>query len=299
MNIVNINQKRISEFVEANINLPSRPVLNEFEQILLFSSFPWERKIDFICLFCSQAFSFWPDPGQTKWQVMGPKGWINGSEAMWQSMFNKARKNGLLFSPSYLATMQPENLEEITQGLGQIPMFEERLKIFQEIGTYFLKRGGFFHNMFEDSNGNVLQFINFLTSILCFDDQQWGIRFNKKAELAGHLLWKYNPKCWFNPEALVICTDYKIPQILRHFGILEYSPELTKKIDSQIEIPFQSKEEFEIRVATLKVGELIKREFHQRGRSDINAVHIDSLLWNIAQKEKSMKPYHRVRTIFY
>ena len=42
-------------------------------------------------------------------------------------------------------------------------------------------------------------------------------------------------------------ADYRVPQILLHLGVLEYSPSLLNKIKLKEEIPFGSEEENEIR----------------------------------------------------
>lgn len=46
-------------------------------------------------------------------------------------------------------------------------------------------------------------------------------------------------------------ADYRVPQILRHVDIFDYSPGLAAKIDQEIELPYSSPEEVEIRAATV------------------------------------------------
>ena len=52
-------------------------------------------------------------------------------------------------------------------------------------------------------------------------------------------------------------ADYRVPQILRHVDIFEYSKELSDKIDQEQELPYSCEEEIEIRAATVVAVENI------------------------------------------
>ena len=52
-------------------------------------------------------------------------------------------------------------------------------------------------------------------------------------------------------------ADYRVPQILRHLKIFEYSDHLAKIVDNNIELAYSSTEEIEIRAATVLAVELI------------------------------------------
>jgi len=54
-------------------------------------------------------------------------------------------------------------------------------------------------------------------------------------------------------------ADYKLPQVLQHVGILQYSPSLEHKVDNGIFLEAGSPEELEIRENTIWAVELIKR----------------------------------------
>ena len=100
-------------------------------------------------------------------------------------------------------------------------------------------------------------------------------------------------------DELTAFADYKVPQILRKFGILEYSKNLAEKIDNKIEILRGSDEEIEIRANTIWAIELatriIKKQFPQ-----VNAFMVDRFFWfKGQQKSPDDKPYHRTRTIWY
>ena len=46
-------------------------------------------------------------------------------------------------------------------------------------------------------------------------------------------------------------ADYRVPQILRHIGVLSYSDELAQLIDSETELAYSGKLEVELRAATV------------------------------------------------
>jgi hypothetical protein len=97
---------------------------------------------------------------------------------------------------------------------------------------------------------------------------------------------------------LTSMPDYKLPQILRHWGILAYSRELENKIRNRILIHASSKEEVEIRGATVWAVEYLKDELLKFGKK-FHAYEIDWILWIKSQEENIKNPYHLTKTIFY
>ncbi len=98
---------------------------------------------------------------------------------------------------------------------------------------------------------------------------------------------------------MVGCADYKIPQVLRHLGILEYSKDLAYFVDNKKEIEHDSEMEIEIRANMLYVIELIKEKLQQNG-INMNSIKIDNALWLLSKnKEFKDKPHHLTKTIYY
>lgn len=96
-----------------------------------------------------------------------------------------------------------------------------------------------------------------------------------------------------NLRSLTLFADYKVPQILRALGVLEYDPGLAKKLDDYQILKVGSREEVEIRAATIWSGEFLA---HQAG---IMPVEVDNVLWKAAQSIRDVRPYHRVLTTAY
>jgi hypothetical protein len=127
--------------------------------------------------------------------------------------------------------------------------------------------------------------------------------FYKRAQiLVSDLYGVFNGADWghfMDVDKLTAFADYKLPQVLRHLGILCYKPDLSRKVDSGILLESGSIEEVEIRANTIWAVELIRQELESMGRT-FRASEIDGILWNMGQYEAfRSKPYHRTVSIFY
>ena len=77
-------------------------------------------------------------------------------------------------------------------------------------------------------------------------------------------------------------ADYRVTQILRHLDIMEYSQDLAKKIDDEVELQYSSAEEVEIRAATvISVEKIIAviREDQELSKHITCSYEVDWLLW--------------------
>jgi hypothetical protein len=98
---------------------------------------------------------------------------------------------------------------------------------------------------------------------------------------------------------LTAFADYKVPQVLRGLGVLRYDDRLAAIVDRRALIPAGSREEIEIRAATVWACELIRASLAAWGRS-MAAYEIDWALWQAGQSlAPEIPPYHRTLTIFY
>jgi len=164
------------------------------------------------------------------------------------------------------------------------------------------------------------------------------VHFYKRAQIAVSDIWaalgkgKSSSRSENTPASLQICQfndmqkvttfpDYRVPQILRHVGCLEYNSSLSKMVDEQVEIQKSSIDEVSIRAGTvIAVEEIVKKvkeiisssETETDGNKsqnelqvladDVSAVTIDWYLWQQGEKLDRMGklgPHHRTRTTFY
>jgi len=127
--------------------------------------------------------------------------------------------------------------------------------------------------------------------------------FYKRAQIfAADLHGAFNGREWgsFNDmDRLTAFADYKLPQVLRHVGILRYAQALSQKIDQKMLLTSGSPDEIEIRANTIWAVELMRQELNRMGR-ELRAFEIDWILWNMGQDLAfKARPYHRAVTIFY
>ena len=128
--------------------------------------------------------------------------------------------------------------------------------------------------------------------------------------------------CEFNDlPSITTFPDYRVPQILRHVGVMKYENDLAQKVDSQIELVKGCHDEVSIRAGTVvavdglvlrvkeklatiasnAVGDVSKKDL-QTLADDVSAVTLDWYLWQQGEKldrQNLLEPHHRVRTTFY
>ena len=86
---------------------------------------------------------------------------------------------------------------------------------------------------------------------------------------------------------LTMFADYRVPQILRHRGILEYSEQLAAAIDSETELEHRGAFEVELRAATIVVVGQIFRKAQELGSYNLQQAlqcefEVDWVLWQLA-----------------
>lgn len=134
------------------------------------------------------------------------------------------------------------------------------------------------------------------------------MHFYKRAQILVGDLWAAYGKptdpshpFYFNDmQQLTMFADYRVPQILREMGILQYSLELARRIDAREELAFGSEEELEIRAATIVAVEQLQQELQQRHGSQLMVLEVDWLLWQWGECRKdALPPHHRTLTVYY
>jgi hypothetical protein len=271
--------------------------------------FDISEQISLVCAFNCVNFCFWAAKGQEKWATKINGELIDGATGMLRAL-EEAYKNGApLLDAHFLQNLNREKFNKLLNGNIEIPLLGERVKCLNEAGEVLIKNfDGSFMKVFEAANGDVIEltnlFINFFSSFndyATFEGEK--IEFHKRAQLntamINYRLTKRGEKELSNLDKLTAFADYKVPQMLRKFGILEYIPELAVKIDSYMEIEAGSREEVEIRAATIWAIEQMKEALVPRF-PQITARQLDDHLWSLGQtKSPDDKPYHRTKTIYY
>jgi len=240
------------------------------------------------------------------------KTWI-GAMAMWACL-KKAYETEFpyLLEGGFLQDISVWEFEDIFKGSIRIPLFEERLAIFREVGEVLCNQyDGYFHNLVEESNQRLFDngkgIVERLTKDFpSFDDsaqyEDRIVRFDKRAQLApGTLYGRFRNQGEFvvqDIDELTVFADYSVPKTLRGLEILVYEKSLAEKVDNQILIPKHSLEELEIRASTIHASQmLIDRINEIKGQKAVNALHIDYKLW--WESRNFSAPHHLTYTTDY
>jgi hypothetical protein len=272
-----------------------------------------ERTVNWILLLDALNFCFWGDKDQPRWQIAYQGEILNGYWAEAAALRRAMEEEIPLWDARYLSNISYEELASLLRGLSDdqpgIPLFEERLRIAREVGQVLLERfNGQFSHLVEKARGNSVKLVVALAeNFSSFRDvasyEQYQVTFLKRAQICvSDLSGAFQGQSWgafTNLDQLTIFADYKLPQVLRHFGILVYTPSLARKVDEQVLLTPGGAEEVEIRAATIWASELLRRELVRLVQQPVAATVVDQLLWHLGQDASMMQPYHRVRTIYY
>ena len=265
-----------------------------------------ERTVNYSFLLDALNFCFW---GKPKWGIIYHSKKLDGYWALAASLKRAIGKHSHLADAEFWARLSPQELAKNLRGNTTIPLFTERWRNIRELGAVLCEHwGGSTATFVADARHDAPRLAQMITeNFASFNDiavyENREVCFFKRAQILACDLWgAFGGKQWGafdNIETLTAFADYKLPQILRAWGILEYSPSLAHKVDAQIELAAGSPEEIEIRAATLWVVEFLRDALARRGRK-LWSIQVDWILWEASQARfEGMKPSHRVRTIFY
>lgn len=298
---VKINKNKIDELSK------NMPIVNDEHWIKYapfdISKLNEEKIANYLLVMHSVGFSFW---GNLKWTINCNDENYDGSFGLMAAL-DKAMKNGYpILDYNYLCDISEQDFDKILEGNVRIPLFYERLEFLRGTAKVIKdKFDGNFLNVINDVNSdeNLLNII--VNNFTCFKDKSpykgENVFFYKKAQLIVSDIFRLISKDIHkinDISKLTACADYKIPQVLRALKILEYSDELSTKVDNKIQVEKDSEMEVEIRANTIWAIEKIKNNVMNRFK-DITSIQINDGLWVQSQKNSNIKPYHLTRTTAY
>lgn len=270
-----------------------------------------ERTVNWLLLLDALNFCFWAEKDQLRWQIAYQGEILNGYRAEAAALTRAVEEGMPLWDAEYLSHMSEETLAHIFRGepvTVPIPLFEQRLSNVREVGRVLLERyDGQFTSAIEQVEGSAVKLALLLAeNFASFHDvafyRNQEVRFFKRAQICvADIHGAFGGKSWgafSDVDQLTAFADYKLPQVLRHLGVLEYYPTLAERIDNQELLEPGTEEEIEVRAATVWACELLREEIARQGHS-VTAAQIDQYLWLLGQNSMDMRPYHRTRTIYY
>lgn len=270
------------------------------------------RMANWVLLLDALNFSFWGKPGQPRWRVEWQGQVYDGYAALAAALTRATLAGVPLWDAQFLAALDAATLAEVLRpvpGSPPIPLFDERLEHAREVGRVLLARyeGNFTHAI-AGAESDAVTLVHLLArEFSSFDDvATWHgqrVPFYKRAQICVsdlHAFARGAP--WGdlrNLDQLTAFADYKLPQLLRAEGVLDYIPGLAAQVDAQGLLPPGSEAEVEIRAATVWAVELLRRAL-AGGGVEQTAGAIDYRLWSESQTAtERTRPYHRTRTIYY
>ena len=268
-----------------------------------------EETVSYLLVLDSINFCFWPQPGEVKWEVDYQDKKLSGYYALAASLKQAVESGSPITKAEYLAGISLDLLKQIFRGRGKLQLAERRVEILNELGHVLLDEyGGKAHKLVETAQESAIELARLLADKLpsfrdVADYHGDEIFFYKREQIfAADLYGAFGGKEWgrfIDIDQLTAFADYKLPQVLRHLGILCYAAPLAEKVEQEICLEAGGPEEVEIRASTVWAVELIRQELDRVG-TGLKAFEIDWMLWNLGQKAAfRAKPYHRTSTIFY
>lgn len=257
--------------------------------------------VNFLLIYDSIDFSFWGNP---KWEIDANGKKIDGGIALLHCLFNLFNGRNSIEVYYQLENMTFDEFKEILDGNIEIPLLEERYKIVTSIAKLVNnKMQGNFYEYIKDMNTDEQIFEVILSNFSSFQDTRTydgkTIYFYKLAQLlTSDILHVIEIKEGIKVDYsnLIGCADYKIPQVMRGLGILEYDKDLSALLDKKIEIEENSEYEVEIRASMIVVINYIWEQIDK----SIDRIDINDFVWSKGQdKTRNWAPYHLTRTISY
>lgn len=257
--------------------------------------------INFLLIYDSIDFSFWGNP---KWTIDADGKELDGAIALLHCIFNLFKNRDSIEVYKQLENMTLEEFKDILKGNIDIPLLKERYKIVTDIvKTVNTKMNGNFYDTIKNMNTDQEVFKTIISNFSSFEDTRTydgkTIYFYKLAQLLTsdilHVI-EIKEQRNVNYSNLVGCADYKIPQVMQGFGILDYDTELSSILETKTQIKENSEYEVEIRASMIVVVNYIYEQINK----SIDRIDINDFIWSKGQdKTKKYKPYHLTRTTSY
>jgi len=194
-----------------------------------------------------------------------------------------------------------------------MPDATERARLVRELGAFLVRdHGGRAIELIDAAGGSAITFAEALAAgcpgfqdHAVLDGRQ--VFFYKRAQIAAADIWGalggHAPADFRDIDRLTTFADYRLPQLLRLRGALVLGRDLAERIDSGREVLPGSREEIEIRSATIQAVARLVADLAELGARR-SAVEVDWWLWHTAEAEaRSTAPaaplHHRTRTVHY
>ena len=250
-------------------------------------------------------FCFWGE--EPRWRVAGHDGYLGLAHAL-----RRAHDAGLgPADPRRVAAWTPDDLAAVLAGdpggAPLPPMLAERHAVAAELAGWLLSAWDGSASAALGAAPDAQAFAQTLAATLprFRDVGEWhgrAVALLKRAQIAAHdcgaALGRAAPAGLRDRSRLTAFADYKLPQVLRHHGVIVYAAPLAARVDARSRLEAGSAEEVEIRALTVVAVHHLAGAMRRRGAA-VDDCDVDARLWWRGQRAAGMAPYHRIRTIWY
>lgn len=255
----------------------------------------------------------------TKYKVNGYTGYFALCAAI-----NRAVCDGLdITNPEFYAKIDLDTLSKIFRpddATTSIPLLEKRLECLHQVGERLSSKWqGQFENVIKAANKSAVALLQLIVEEFpCFRDvaQFAGkeVAILKRAQILVGDVWS----CYHGEglgyfediDKITMFADYRVPQVLVHFGSLEYTPVLLELLKKDIIMQNGDEMEVEIRGASIyiieqvkdAVVEVLKLKHPDVDTRNVNSILIDQYLWDYRRAHAAdleYIPFHKVMSIYY
>lgn len=255
---------------------------------------------NFVLLYDCLNFCFWSD---RPWVVTFAGIEWTRTFAMLAGLVRASKADETWLLAERWTDVRESDVAEMFGGVGRIPLLDQRVEVLRETGAVLLSRyDGNFANLVEEARGQAPTVARLLArdfpsfrDVARYDNEP--VAFLKRAQICAADLASY----WSveghgsldGLDGLTVFADYRLPQLFRHWHILEVAEPLANRIESREEIDAGSAEEVELRAATICIADRLARALK------LPAWQLDYFLWERSHDPEVTVQHHRTRTIFY
>ena len=240
------------------------------------------------------------------------KRWCD-SEAMLACLHRAINSGVPFFSGEYLASLTRKDLESVFSGTIEMPMLDERVLAFNEVGRVLVEKyQGRYSNFVRScaprlyAGGEGLlerlttEFPRFRdvsiyhgVEVQIYKLAQLGI-WGMHLALSPRGAWKLE-----DADNLTAFADYIVPVGLRVMRIFEYVPELENQINGLVEVKRDSDAEIELRASSIFVIAKLTEEINKRrkGMDPLLQPQVDFRFWKTYHA--THWPHHLTKTVMY
>ncbi len=264
------------------------------------------RLLTYAIVLDSMNFCFWSK--ERKWSVASRGKTYSGYLALAISLKRWFEEYPDRATFAYFSTMPWKDFREMLHGGEGLLLLRRRWQIVRSVGRVMMKRYGGDPVAFVSSARRKFSLLvpKIARELPSFNDRAEyrgrKVAILKRAQILAGDIWGIlggkGPGVFDDLDYLTAFADYKLPQFLRERDIFIYTPSLEKKIARGTLIAAGSREEVEIRAATVQAVEYLKDALARRGVRR-HSFQVDWILWIASKRDALSVPHHLTRTVFY